>query len=253
MPKIGEQMDAKLNTGAFSTIAPQAANTAKIRMAKPRIFLLILPLGHEPLEDIDGNPLTGLDGLIVPKRRVEGRCIEKNRQEQCHECYVHGSDGLAPCDFDVLVMCAEGDDHGRQGLQKEHGGQGEGQKNDGLLDQVAPIREGSCVVDILQSDHDHSQGEDDDQLGHHHKSGDLEEHFFNSRSDGDQDADCSQSVEGIMRQHRLGNVERAQIRGAVVGDGRGVRENPDQQHAVTVRLIGGGHTPLENGQSPQVP
>ena len=33
-----------------------------------------------------------------------------------------------------------------------------------------------------------------------------------------------------MRQRRLGYAERAQARGAVVGDGRGVSENPNQQH-----------------------
>lgn len=33
-----------------------------------------------------------------------------------------------------------------------------------------------------------------------------------------------------MSQRRLGNVERAQVRGAVVGDGRGASENPNQQY-----------------------
>ena len=33
----------------------------------------------------------------------------------------------------------------------------------------------------------------------------------------------------------------------------GLLVQPSLDHAVTVRLIGGGHTPLENGQSPQVP
>ena len=114
----------------------------------------------------------------MPKRQVEGHCIEEDHQEQCHECYIHGPDGLVPCHLDVLVMRAEGDDHWRQGLQKEHGGQSEGQKNDGLLDKIAPIWESPYIVNVPQSDHDHSQGEDDDQLGHHHKSGDLEEHLL---------------------------------------------------------------------------
>ena len=56
MPKIGEQMDVKLNTGTFSTIAPRAANTAKIRMAKPKIFLLILYSGMKRLRTLTAIP-----------------------------------------------------------------------------------------------------------------------------------------------------------------------------------------------------
>ena len=38
-----------------------------------------------------------------------------------------------------------------------------------------------------------------------------------------------------------------------VNDPMGLLIQPSLDHAVTVRLIGGGHTSLENGQSSQVP
>ena len=38
-----------------------------------------------------------------------------------------------------------------------------------------------------------------------------------------------------------------------VDDPMGLLVQPSLNHAVAIRLISGGHTPLENGQSPQVP
>ncbi len=195
----------------------------------------------QELEGLAGHPLRhhrqcrdvflgGFDRLIVTHGQGEGDRVEEHHHKQDAEGDIHGAHRLEAGHFQRFLPRTVGDHHGAQALDKEDGGEGEGEHDDGILHPVTGGGHGGDVGRIPLVHHHQAEHGHHADLGQHHKGGDLEQQVFAARGQRHQTANQHQTVEGIFREQVLGDAEALQEGGAVVGNGGGVDEDPDHQH-----------------------
>ena len=168
------------------------------------------------------------NGLVVTHSQVKGNRIEEYDDEEDAEGDVHRADRLVAGNFDGLVVGPVGNNHGAQALDKQDRRKRKGQHDDRLLDEVFKVGEGAEVGQIPVLYHDDAQDNADFRQNHARRQ--LEEQLFAAGSQGYEDADNGQAIEGVIRKDRVRHAEGMEEGRAVVGNRRRIYEYPDNQH-----------------------
>ena len=113
--------------------------------------------------DGQGRNVLGVsdDGLVMTEGQVEGHSVRENRDEQDGESDFHSPHGFITGDVDGLVVRAVGNDHRADAGDEEDRCQRDRQHGDGVLDEVAQVREDADVGQVPMLDHDAAQADDD--------------------------------------------------------------------------------------------